>query len=184
MQLTHQLQEAFNSEPEEASLQAYDLQTEHKKPVVRKPYRPPLNLKPSIDREIDQLLKLGIIQPSTSPWSSPVIPVPKKDGSVRLCVDFRWVNEHTLQDTYPLPRVDDLLAQVSAKQFLTTLDLSYQRLPPSAPHPRNKRENCLCLPQKKISVHLITIWTKECTCSLSEADGSDVTRYLGSGIYR
>ena len=131
MQLTHQLQEAFNSEPEEASLQAYDLQTEHKKPVVRKPYRPPLNLKPSIDREIDQLLKLGIIQPSTSPWSSPVIPVPKKDGSVRLCVDFRWVNEHTLQDTYPLPRVDDLLAQVSAKQFLTTLDLTkgYHQVP-------------------------------------------------------
>ena len=131
MQLTHQLQEAFNSEPEEASLQAYDLQTQHKKPVVRKPYRPPLNLKPSVDREIDQLLKLGIIQPSTSPWSSPVIPVPKKDGSVRLCVDFRLVNEHTLQDTYPLPRVDDLLAQVSAKQFLTTLDLTkgYHQVP-------------------------------------------------------
>lgn len=131
IQLTHRLQAAFNSEPEAASLQAYDLQTQHKKPVVRKPYRPPLSLKPTIDREIDHLLKLGIIEPSTSPWSSPVIPVPKKDGSVRLCVDFRGVNEHTLQDTYPIPRVDDLLAKVSAKQFLTTLDLTkgYHQVP-------------------------------------------------------
>ena len=131
MELTHRLQKAFSNEPGEANLQPYNLQTQHKKPVARKPYRPPLNLKSGIDREIDKLLECRIIEPSTSPWSSPVIPVPKKDGSVRLCVDFREVNEQTLQDTYPLPRVDDLLADVSSKRFLTTLDLTkgYHQVP-------------------------------------------------------
>lgn len=123
--------DVFNEVPEIADIPAYHLDTGTSPPVVRKPYRPPLLLKPKIEEEIEELLSLGIIEPSSSPWSSPIIPVPKPGGAVRLCIDFRGVNQLTSQDTYPLPRIDDLLAHVSAAKYLTTLDLSkgYHQIP-------------------------------------------------------
>ena len=65
-----------------------------------------------------------MMAPSRSPWSSPVMAVPKPDGSVCVCVDFRAINKHTKLDRYPLPRIDELFAKVGKAPFLTTLDLS------------------------------------------------------------
>ena len=66
----------------------------------------------------------GVIQPSNSPWASPIVMVRKKDGTHRFCVDYRSLNEVTKADTYPLPRVDDLLDQLGGAKFFTTLDLA------------------------------------------------------------
>ena len=66
----------------------------------------------------------GVIEPSNSPWSSPVVLVRKKDGSLRFCVDYRELNKVTQKDTYPLPRVDDLLDQVGHSKYFTTLDFA------------------------------------------------------------
>ena len=93
------------------------------------PVRAPLRRTPFAAREeiAEQLVKMqarGIIQPSTSPWASPVILVRKKDGTLRFCIDYRALNAVTKTDQFPLPRIDDLLDQLGKTNFFSTLDLS------------------------------------------------------------
>lgn len=69
------------------------------------------------------MLDLGVIEPSVSEWSSPMVMEPKKDGFQRPCVDFRKVNAVYCFDTYPMPRIDDLVERVGTAKYTTTLDL-------------------------------------------------------------
>ena len=70
------------------------------------------------------MLAKGIIEPLSSPWSSPVILVKKKDGTIRFCVDYRKVNGVTVKDSYPLPRIEDCLDALSGSQWFCTLELA------------------------------------------------------------
>ncbi|CAM4584877.1 unnamed protein product [Lepidochelys olivacea] len=70
------------------------------------------------------MLALGVIQPSASPWASPVVLVPKKDGLVRFCVDYGKLNAITVSDVYPMPRPDELLNNLGGARYLTTMDLT------------------------------------------------------------
>jgi hypothetical protein len=65
----------------------------------------------------------GFIQPTVSPWASPIVLVPKKDWSTRFCVDYRRLNAVTRKDVYPLPRIDDILDTLGQSKYFTTLDL-------------------------------------------------------------
>ena len=72
---------------------------------------------------VSEMKDQGIIQPSISPWASPVVLVPKKDGKLRFCVDYRRLNAITKKDVYPLPRIDDILDTLGKTKYFSSLDL-------------------------------------------------------------
>ena len=77
-------------------------------PISKAPYRmAPIELK-ELKEQLVELLDKGFISPSASPWGAPVLFVKKKDGSLRLCIDYRELNRVTIKNKYPLPRIDDL----------------------------------------------------------------------------
>ena len=76
------------------------------------------------DKQIDEMLKKDVIQPSSSPWASGIVMVTKKDGSKRFCVDYRKLNDITVKDAYPLPRIDAALDQLSGAGWFSCLDLN------------------------------------------------------------
>ncbi|GJZ10005.1 putative reverse transcriptase domain-containing protein [Tanacetum coccineum] len=92
-------------------------------PVARAPYR----LAPSEMKELSEQLKelsdKGFIRPSSSPWGAPVLFVKKKDGSFRMCIDYRELNKLTVKNRYPLPRIDDLFDQLQGSSVYSKIDL-------------------------------------------------------------
>ena len=82
-------------------------------PLYKKYYRMPSSELVELKKQLDELLRKGYIRPSSSPWGSPAIFVGKKDGSLRMCIDYRQLNEVTIKNKYPLPRIDDLFDQLS-----------------------------------------------------------------------
>ena len=93
----------------------------------------PYALKGKIEKELDRLVKQGVIEPiSFSEWAAPIVPVLKKDGTVRICGDYKLsVNQASKIDSYPLPRIDDLFASLAGGKTFTKLDLAnaYQQIP-------------------------------------------------------
>ena len=83
--------------------------------------------------------KDGIIEPSTSEWASPIVLVPKKDGSLRMCVDYRRLSSVSEADAYPTPRIDDLIDRLGDARYISTIDLTrgYWQVP-VAPQARSR----------------------------------------------
>lgn len=105
------------------------IKTVDESPVYTKSYRYPFIHKPEVERQINDMLKQGIIRPSDSPWSSPIWVVPKKlDASGkrkwRICVDYRKINDRTIDDKYPIPHISDILDKLGRCQYFSTLDLA------------------------------------------------------------
>nr|GFA64504.1 putative reverse transcriptase domain-containing protein [Tanacetum cinerariifolium] len=93
------------------------------KPISKAPYRmAPIELKELKD-QLQELLERGFIRPSVSPWGAPVLFVKKKDGSMRLCIDYCELNKITIHNRYPLPRIDDLFDQLQDAMHFSTIDL-------------------------------------------------------------
>ncbi|UYV67631.1 K02A2.6-like [Cordylochernes scorpioides] len=92
-------------------------------PIRQRPYRVSPYERGVIQTEVDKMLKSGIVKPSDSPWSSPVVLVKKKDGTWRFCVDYRRLNKITRKDVYPLPRIDDTLDSLKGASVFSTMDL-------------------------------------------------------------
>ena len=105
-------------------LTRHQIPTGDAQPIRQRQCRQPYHVRNDMERQISQMLDAQVIQPSFSPWSSPVLLVPKKDGSLRFCVDFRKLNDATVKDPFPLPRIDESLDCLGGAQFFSTLDLA------------------------------------------------------------
>ena len=77
----------------------------------------------ALRKQLDDLLEKGLVEPSCSPYGAPVLFVKKKDGSMRMCIDYRKLNSCTIKNSYPLPRIDDLLDQLHGANVFSSLDL-------------------------------------------------------------
>lgn len=103
----------------------------HHQPIQSYPYRRSPKELEIINEQVKEMLDNHIIRPSSSPWSSPVVIIKKKDGTPRFCVDYRRLNAITERDVYPLPRIDDIIDKLAGCQYFSTFDLKsgYWQLP-------------------------------------------------------
>ena len=92
-------------------------------PIRQSVRRLPPQRRSEVQQLLQSMLQNGVVEPSRSPWASPIVLVKKKDGSTRFCVDYRKVNGITRKDAYPLPRIDTTLDTLSGSQWFSTLDL-------------------------------------------------------------
>lgn len=125
-QLTEVLQSfpsLFQKRPGRTEILTHNIILKDTTPIRQKPYRVPEKMVEQLKTEIKTMLEMGIIEPSKSEWSSPILLVPKKDGGVRFCTDFRKLNSVSCFDSYPMPRIDELIERLGKASFMTTLDL-------------------------------------------------------------
>ena len=100
------------------------VQTGNEGPIRQPVRRMPFALRRDIDQMVEEMLDQGVIQPSSSPWASPIVLVKIIDGGMRFCVDYRCLNRITKLDEFPLPRIDDTLDLLAGARYFTTLDLA------------------------------------------------------------
>lgn len=102
----------------------HEIKTGDTRPIKIPPRRIPIHTEDQLKSEIVKLIRQKMIKPSKSPWSAPIVMVGKKDGTQRMCCDFRALNAATVKDAYPLPHVEDNLAQLGGSAWFSTLDLA------------------------------------------------------------
>jgi hypothetical protein len=114
-----------------ASVTKHNIKLTNDTPIFQRPRRLPQPISDEIERQCQELNSLDIIEPSMSPWSSPVVPVRKKDGSIRMCIDYRQLNKVTIPDKFPVPNLSDSIFGLHGTKFFTCLDLvrGYYQLP-------------------------------------------------------
>ena len=112
-------------------------------PVKIPPRRIPAHYRDEIEQQLHNMLKLGIIEESSSPWMAPAVFVPKKSGEIRMCIDYRELNKQSIKDAYPLPLPDEVQDRLAGSTVFSTLDLQsgYWQLPL---HPDDYEKTAFC----------------------------------------
>ncbi|GFT19527.1 retrovirus-related Pol polyprotein from transposon opus [Nephila pilipes] len=124
--MLREFKELFPKSSEEfgrTNLTKHRIDTGNPPPIKQHPRRLPFAKVEEVKDLLKDMQAKGVIEPSTSPWASPIILVRKKDGSTRFCVDYRRLNDITKKDSYSLPRIDDTLDTLSGNVWFSTLDL-------------------------------------------------------------
>lgn len=119
--------DVFSTGPQDlgrTGLVKHDIQTLPGPPVKQHPRRMAFEKQVDADSQIQASLESGLASPSQSSWASPIVMVRKKDQTFRMCVDYRALNERTVKDAYPLPRIQDTLDTLSTAKWFSTLDLA------------------------------------------------------------
>uniref|UniRef100_A0AAQ4PM80 Gypsy retrotransposon integrase-like protein 1 n=1 Tax=Gasterosteus aculeatus aculeatus TaxID=481459 RepID=A0AAQ4PM80_GASAC len=113
----------FGDVPTRTTVLEHDIDVGESRPIKQHPYRVNAYNRSLMKKEVDYLLENNFARPSSSPWSSPCLLVPKPDGTVRFCTDYRKVNHVTVPDSFPMPRVDDCVDTIGSARYVTKLDL-------------------------------------------------------------
>lgn len=104
------------------NLGKHTIKTKTEEPIRQFNFRMPIHLEKVIDEEVQKLIRLGIIRVSESEWNSRVVPITKPDGSLRLCIDFRPLNNITVKEPYPMPVIDEIIDNLSGSKIFSTID--------------------------------------------------------------
>jgi hypothetical protein len=138
-------------------------------PIFKRPYRMAANQLAELKGQLQELLDKGYIRPSASPWGALVIFVPKKDGTQRMCVDYRSLNEVTIKNKYHLPRIDDLFNQLKGACVFLKIDLrsGYHQLKIRATDIPQNRLHYTVWSRR---VYGDIIWINQCSCLLHVLD--------------
>ena len=121
--LAEEFPEVFSDIPGKTSICKMIIKTSEALPTSSMPYRVPDRMKEGVRMEIQKLVEMGVVVASTSPWASPIVPVPKADGSIRLCIDYRRLNAITDPDPYYMTTLEEILERVGSSRCVSKLDL-------------------------------------------------------------
>lgn len=119
-----QYQDLFSDIPGLTHLYMHEMKMKDQEPITRRSYPVPFSLRPAVEVKLREMEQLGIIERSTSPYSSPITVVKKKDGTVRICLDARGLNEKLVDDTETPPRTEELLQKFCGCKSLSSIDLN------------------------------------------------------------
>ena len=130
-ELLHEYSDVFSGKPNLTRVATHKIDTGDSLPIRSSPYKIPQKLEEEVNKEIEKMLEMGIIRPSTSPWAAPVVIVPKPDGTIRLCVDYRKLNSVTKMDAYPIPSMEKMIDKIASAKYISTIDLTkgYWQIP-------------------------------------------------------
>jgi hypothetical protein len=121
--LLQEFQDLFSTTPGTTNLAEHFIPT-NGNPVKVPPRRIPANFRDEVEEQLDTMLKMGIIEECSSPWMAPTVFVRKKNGELRMCIDYRELNKKTVKDAYPLPRADEVQDRLAGSTIFSTLDLA------------------------------------------------------------
>lgn len=124
MDLLDEFQDIFTDVPGLTTLGEHSITLTTDDPIHSKPYPIPHAMQDVVEKELETMLSLGIIEPSTSAYASPIVIVKKPDGSNRVCVDFRKVNKVTIFDPEPMPQPEQIFAKLQKDRYFSTFDVT------------------------------------------------------------
>ena len=123
-ELIKEYQDVFTDIPGRTNLGEHSIQLTSADPVRSKPYPLPHSMLEAVEKELESMLQLGIIEPSSSAYASPIVVVKKSDGSNRICIDYRNLNKITVFDNEPMNQTESIFAKLSGDQYFSKFDLS------------------------------------------------------------
>ena len=131
LNLLQRFSDVFSGIPNRTAAAMHKIDTGDARPIRCGPYKVPQRLEEQVNEEIQNMLDMGIIRPSESPWASGVVIVPKPDNTIRFCIDYRKLNQVTKMDAYPIPSMDRMIEKVASAKYITTFDLTkgYWQIP-------------------------------------------------------
>ena len=123
-QLVYEYRDIFTDIPKVTNLGEHSITLTSSEPIRGKAYPLPHAMKEILDKELDTMLNMGIIEPSTASYASPIVMVKKPDGSTRVCVDYRNLNKVTVFDPEPIPSAEEIFAKLSGDKYFSKFDLT------------------------------------------------------------
>jgi hypothetical protein len=121
----------FTTIPGKCKIATHSIRTNIETPISQRPYHIPVAKREVVKQQLDDMLRQGLITPSKSAWSAPIVLVAKPDNSIRICIDYRRLNAISVSDNYPIPRISEVFEKIGSAKYLTQFDLTkgYYQIP-------------------------------------------------------